>query len=439
MSTDRERYRSWGRFPSTRERGVELERDALPAPQDPAEVMLPFGNGRSYGDSCLNTGGILLDTRRLCRILSVDRATGLLEAEPGVTLGEAIAHAMPLGWFVPVTPGTRFATLGGALANDVHGKNHHVRGTFGRHVASFELLRSDGSRLHCSPVENRALYSATIGGLGLTGLVTRLRLQLMPVAGPLIDQEIVRFDSLDEYTALASESDRSHEYSVAWIDQLSGGRALGRGLFIRGNHAVNGDKRPFTLAGQRLVVPATPPVSLIARPTLKAFNALYWRQVGKGTTRRRVRLEPFFYPLDAIGGWNRLYGPRGLVQHQSVVPRDGGIEVVGELIRESQRAGIGSFLTVLKSFGDLPSPGLLSFPRPGLTLTLDYANSGERLLGLLDRLDAIVIAAGGAINPSKDARMSPDTFRASFPRWGELEAARDPAFSSSFWRRVTGT
>ena len=437
----RARYRSWGRYPATVERGTELDGPALPSNVLGVAAVLPFGNGRSYGDSCLNPGGTLLDTRRLNRILSLDTKTGRLEAEAGCTLADIIAHAVPTGWFVPVTPGTRFVTLGGAIANDVHGKNHHVRGTFGCHVIGFELVRSSGERLRCNRNENVYLYRATIGGLGLTGLVTRATIQLIPVKGSMIDQEIIRFGRLDEYEALNAESDARFEYSVAWIDQMATGANLGRGLFIRGNHSDEPDRRPFRLGGPKLSVPITPPVSVIARPTLAAFNALYWRQVKPGLTKKRVRLEPFFYPLDAIRGWNRLYGPRGLLQHQSVVPMDaggnGGMAVIRRLIEESQKAGAGSFLTVLKSFGPAQSPALMSFPRKGLTLTLDYANGGAHVLRLMDRLDTIVVEAGGAINPSKDARMSPATFDASFPTWRDAVAAHDPAFSSAFWRRVT--
>lgn len=432
------RYRSWGLRPATSEQAHVLRSPTVPQDLVRAGSVLAFGNGRSYGDTCLNQGGTLLDTRALDRILSFDRKTGLIEVEGGVTLARIIAAAVPRGWFLPVTPGTRFVTVGGAIANDVHGKNHHRRGTFGTHVVSFELVRSSGERLICTPAENGYLYRATIGGLGLTGLVTRATVQLIPVASGLIDQEIVRFGRLEDFPALAEESDARFEYAVAWIDQLATGPNLGRGLLIRGNHAPGDGGRRFALSRQRLAVPVTPPLSVIGPATLTAFNALYWRQVKPGATGRTIRLEPFFYPLDAIGGWNRLYGPRGLLQHQSVVPLDSGIRIVRDLIEESQRAGAASFLTVLKRFGVSRSPGLLSFPRPGLTLTLDYAHRGPPTLALLDRLDRIVVEAGGAINPSKDARMSPNTFEASFPNWREAVAAHDPAFSSLFWRRVTG-
>lgn len=427
------RYQSWGRYPSEPQRAV---RPACAELAGTGRSILAFGNGLSYGDSCLNGAGTLLDTGSLDRILSFDAATGRLRAEAGVTLARILEHAMPQGWFLPVTPGTKHVTLGGAIANDVHGKNHHRRGTFGRHVLAFDLVRSTGERMSCSPSADTSLFSATIGGLGLTGLIAEAEIALSPIKSGLIDQETIRFGRLSEFLELAAESDRGFEYSVAWIDQLARGADLGRGLFIRGNHASEGPLAPPPLT-PRLTVPFAPPVSVINRPTLTAFNALYWRQQRMGLKATRVPVDPFFYPLDKIGAWNRLYGPRGLLQHQCALPMSAGLDAVAEMLRESQRAGEASFLTVLKVFGDMPSPGLLSFPRPGLTLTLDYANSGASTLRLLERLDEIVIAAGGAINPYKDARMSPRAFAASFPRWRELEAHRDPAFCSTFWRRVT--
>jgi FAD/FMN-containing dehydrogenase len=431
------RYESWGRYPRISQTARVIAGDAKTLGQLPTERILPFGNGRSYGDSCL-TSGTLLDTASLNRIVAFDQATGVVRCEAGVLLCDLIARAMPAGWFVPVTPGTQFVTIGGAIANDVHGKNHHVRGTFGTHVKAFELVRSDGSRRICQPNENAELYCATIGGLGLTGLITWADLQLIPVKSNCINQTITPFANLAGFLDLARASDRTHEYSVAWIDSLASGDNLGRGLFIKGNHATETASLDAAPARAKLKVPFASPVSLIGRTTLKAFNALYRNQTLGRERSSFVGYQPFFYPLDRIGGWNRLYGRGGLLQHQSVVPMDGGIEVVADLLVRSQRSGLASFLTVLKVFGDKPSPGLMSFPQPGLTLTLDFANSGNKLFQLLDELDRVVVAAGGRINPYKDARMSADTFAASFPQARELKPHIDPAFQSNFWTRVTG-
>jgi FAD/FMN-containing dehydrogenase len=432
-------------LPGAAHRARDVGQRAADLSLTPGERVLPFGNGRSYGDSC-HSSGTLLDTRRLTAILAFDKTTGLLRCEPGLLLSALFRVIIPAGWFVPVTPGTQFVTIGGAIANDVHGKNHHVQGTFGRHVRAFELVRSDGSRQICSPSVNADLFGATIGGLGLTGLITWAEIQLIPITSSQIDQEIIPFGRLDEFADLARHSDTTHDYSVAWIDSMATGKALGRGLFIRGNHAnTTGPLLPGP-GRARIAIPLTPPVPLINRLTLSAFNGLYWRQTLGRVKQQRIDYTPFFYPLDAIRGWNRLYGPNGLMQHQSVVPlhggplrggMDSGMAVVRDLIERTQAARIGSFLTVLKVFGDVPSPGLLSFPMPGLTLTLDFANSGPAVHRLLDDLDAATIAAGGRVNPYKDARMTPATFAASFPQASRLTPFIDPAFSSRFWSRVT--
>lgn len=436
-----ETYRSWGRRePAGARRARTAAGDWAEMAGEAAGTVLPYGNGRSYGDSCLNDGGLdkgglLIDSRSAAKILSFDAGAGILVAEPGVLLSEITRHVAPHGWFLPVTPGTQFVTLGGAIANDVHGKNHHRRGTFGRWVRSLAILRSDRGLVAASATENPQLFAATIGGMGLTGLIRRAEIQLIAVPSLTIEEETVRFDRLADYFELAEEADERHEYAVAWIDSLAGGRSLGRGHLIAGDHAQTGDRggaaRPFLAS-----VPFTPPLSPLRGLSLKAFNALYFRKAPRGTSRRQVPFDGFFYPLDRIGRWNRLYGPGGLHQHQSVIPYDGAEDVVRALIECARAHRQGSFLTVLKRFGTAPSPGLLSFPRPGYTLTLDFPHRGLRTLELLGELDRITVAAGGAVNPYKDSRMSAETFAASFPNWRALEASRDPAFLSDFWRRT---
>ncbi|WP_245396633.1 FAD-binding oxidoreductase [Jiella sonneratiae] len=408
-----------------------------PAPATGEGGYLPFGNGRSYGDSCHNDAGVLVDARIgfLPQIHAFDVETGLLTADAGVLFSEITRHVAPHGWFLPVTPGTQFVTLGGAIANDIHGKNHHRRGTFGRWVEAIELERSDLGRLTLTPEENAELFAATISGMGLTGLIRRATVRLMRVPSLSIVETTTRFDRLADYFDLAAEADAAHEYAVAWIDSLAGGSSLGRGHLICGDHAAKGDHTGE--ASPRLAgVPFTPPVSPLAGPLLKAFNEAYYRKARPGTRQRTVPFSGFFYPLDRIGDWNRLYGPRGLFQHQSVVPLADGEAVVRALIECARSHGHGSFLTVLKRFGDLKSPGLTSFPRPGYTLTLDFPHRGARTLALLAELDRITVEAGGAVNPYKDARMSPATFAAGFPHHAALEALRDPAAMSDFWRRT---
>ncbi|TQI73812.1 FAD/FMN-containing dehydrogenase [Bosea sp. AK1] len=434
MSAPLSDYRSWGGLAARESRIVDA-RDWLEAPAR-HRPALAYGNGRSYGDSCLNDGGTLIDARDLDDILAFDRETGLITCGAGLLLDRLLEITVPAGWFPPVTPGTAFVTIGGALANDVHGKNHHSAGTFGSHVRAFELVRSDGQRLICAPDLNSELFTATIGGFGLTGLVTQVTLQLMPIASAEMAQEVLPFGNLDRFFEIAAASDATHDYTVAWIDSLAGGRDLGRGVFFRANHAP-ASGIPAPRPARSLSFPLKPPFPLINRMTLSAFNWLYRSSQPSDGLTRRVPYRPFFYPLDRVRDWNRAYGPKGLRQFQCAVPLDRAPDTVAEMLRQTLAAGEASFLTVLKLFGDKPSPGLMSFPMPGATLTLDFPNRGERTEQLLSRLDGLAIAAGGRVNPYKDARMSPATFAASFPRWRDFAALIDPGFSSDFWRRVT--
>jgi FAD/FMN-containing dehydrogenase len=424
-------FRSWGGL--TADQAEALSPDDWRSSTGP---VLPFGNGRSYGDSCLLDRGGSIATQRSAHIHALDPGTGELIADSGLLIADLIAAALPLGWFVPVTPGTRFVTLGGAIANDVHGKNHHGAGTFGRHVLWFELERSDQATCRCSLSENAELFRATIGGLGLTGLIRRIGLQLLPVTSGLIDQETLPFENLDSFFQLARQSDQTHAYSVAWIDSLATGSSLGRGVYFRGNHADTGGLS-VDAGATRLSVPFTPPFSLLNRTSLSIFNRAY-RFAHRRPARACVPYGPFFYPLDRIGQWNRIYGPGGLRQFQCVVPMAGARKTIAALLEQAQRARAASFLTVLKLFGDLPSPGLMSFPMAGATLTLDFAYHGETTDRLLAQLDAITLAAGGRINPYKDARMPAEVFRASFPQMDAFKAIVDPRFTSRLWQRVSG-
>ena len=411
--------------------------DPLPIDMQAKKTFLPFGNGRSYGDVCLNEGGYLLDCRQLHRFISFDPKTGLVRCEAGVLLSEILELTVAKGWFLPVTPGTQFVTVGGAIANDVHGKNHHRAGTFGQHVRCFELLRSDGARMLCSPQENDAFYKATIGGLGLTGVITWAEIQLHPITNAFIEHEVIRYRNLDEFFVLARESDQEFEHTVAWIDCLAKGDELGRGLFIRGNYAKAFEGKTAPPSKLRLTFPVDPPFALINGLTLKVFNALYYHKQWSNRVRGLVHYQPFFYPLDAIRSWNRIYGHKGFFQYQCAVPTSQMEDAIREILKRIGKAGVGSFLAVLKLFGNKPSPGLLSFPLPGATLALDFPNNGTSTLKLLDELDEVTRSVGGRINPSKDARMRPADFTQAYPNWLTMEKYIDPNFSSSFWRRVT--
>jgi FAD/FMN-containing dehydrogenase len=425
-------HESWGRYiPSRPARVVDLTWASAAPPGD--DLVLPYALGRSYGDVCLNNGHTLLDTSRLNRFRNFDETTGLLECEAGTTLDEILRVVVPRGWFLPVTPGTKFVTIGGCIANDVHGKNHHRAGTFGRHVRAFELLRSDGTRVHCTADENGALFRATIGGLGLTGLITTAVVQLRRIESPDMMVERVPFRSLTEFDAISRACDATHEYTVAWFDSFAGRDS--RGIFFRGNHA-SGSAKVRARRGSRRA-PVAPFAPFLNPLTVRAFNTGYFRANAKPRPQR-LDYDPFFYPLDAVANWNAIYGRSGFLQYQCVIPEGAGLEPVGEILDLAARTRLASFLTVIKKFGALPSPGLLSFPRAGTTVCLDFAaRKLDVLLPMLERCDDVVEAAGGSVYPAKDARMSGTRFRRFFPQWEELRALADPRFSSSFWRRVT--
>ncbi|SOD98729.1 FAD/FMN-containing dehydrogenase [Caenispirillum bisanense] len=395
--------------------------------------LLPYGLGRSYGDSCLNVGGGLIETTRLDRVLAFDTEAGILRAEAGLSLDALHRITVPRGWFVPVTPGTRFVTLGGAVANDVHGKNHHLAGSFGCHVRRLALRRSDGTLMECGPDCETGLFRATIGGLGLTGLIESVEITLVPLASAEVEVENIPFDRLEAFFDLSADS-ADWPYTVAWVDCLARPPHLGRGIFSRGRPAADG---PLTATppGRPLTMPLEAPSGLINGLTVRAFNALYYRRPGARYCGRS-HFQPFFYPLDGILRWNRMYGAAGFYQYQCVVPPDTARTAVPRLLDAISRAGEASFLAVLKTFGDVPPPGLLSFPGPGTTLALDFPNRGRSTLRLMTALDDIVRKAGGRLYPAKDARMPADLFRSGYPQWRAFAEYRDPAFASDLWRRV---
>lgn len=429
----------WGRIPSTQMRVARPffadELDALIkiGAAMPGRV-LAGGLRRSYGGSCVNDGGGLIDMTGLDRFIQLDRQTGHLVAEAGVSLAEILEVAIPAGFFLPVTPGTKFVTLGGAIANDVHGKNHHGAGTIGCWIRRIDLLRSDGVEHSLRPDDSSGLFSATIGGLGLTGIMARVELELMPITSSDMQIETIPFQNLAEFFALADESEATHPYTVAWVDCLGKGRKLGRGIFTRARHRQDGELRVHSSRGPSMPIDA--PGFLLNRLSLSAFNECYYRIAGRAR-QTTVSYDPFFYPLDVVGDWNRLYGRRGFYQYQSVVPPDHAADATAQMLRTIAQAGEGSFLAVLKTFGALSSPGLLSFPKRGATLALDFVNRGAKTLSLLDKLDAIVREAGGRLYPAKDGRLPPAMFVAGYPELNRFRSLMDPGMSSTFWRRMS--
>ena len=435
MSTN---YQSWGRFPPVSQYDYPMQWRTSAIPDIPPNTtILPFGLGRSYGDVCLNEGGSIITTRSLDHFINFDTDTGILRCESGVSLAEILDLCVPQGWFLPTTPGTKFVTIGGAIANDVHGKNHHKAGTFGCNVSQFELIRSDGERLLCSPTSNQEYYSATIGGLGLTGLITWAEIKLKPIHHRAMSTELIQFSGLEEFFEISAQSDQLYDYTVAWVDCGSQGTALGRGLFFRGNH-VTKDEIPanWQVSTRTLTMPMDFPGFALNKWSVAAFNWMYYHKQSSKVIKSLVDYNPFFYPLDAMLHWNRMYGKRGFLQYQFVVSYEDH-RVIRDILQVIAASGSSSFLAVLKTFGDLKSPGMLSFPRPGVTLALDFPIKGAATFELLERLDSMVREAGGVVYPCKDARLSARNFQAHYPQWNEFSKYIDPRFSSSFWRRAT--
>ena len=432
-----QRYQSWGRYPPATPAEVVRPsgRHALPDLAALGRPALAYGLGRSYGDVCLNDGGVLIDTAGLDRFIAFDREAGVIRCEAGVSLADVLALAMPHGWFLPVTPGTKHVTVAGAVANDVHGKNHHAAGTFGRHVTRLELVRSSGERLELAPGD--PLFAATVGGVGLTGFITWVEFRLHPIPSDRIDATSTRFRTLADFFRVSEAANARSPYVMAWVDTL---RPEGRGLLMDGDFAPAGDGAGLPPVGTAPPLAPRLPFDLPAwassRPVVRAFNAVLYRKQRADVKRSRLPYGPFFYPLDVARDWNRGYGRRGFLQHQCVVPFADGLDAIRALLARVAASGAASPLAVLKTFGDVPSPGLLSFPRPGVTLALDFANRGPETIRLLRSLDDVVREAGGRVYPAKDACMTGESFRVFYPEWEALAPHLDPAFSSSFWRRV---
>lgn len=400
----------------------------------PAAPGLPVGLRRSYGDSNLNPDGRIIDMTALDRVIAFDRETGVMRAEAGLSLSQALQILVPAGFFLPTTPGSRFVTLGGAVANDVHGKNHHAAGAFGASVTRLKLLRTDGSAREIGPGD--PLFHATVGGLGLTGVIEWVEFRAAPVPSAFLTAQDTPFAHVTDYFAIAAEKKDQFEHTMAWVDCSTGGAKLGRGILSSANWHPYGDLVPHVEAPRRSVPLEAPGFTLNAM-TVRAFNSVRHELKTMRTGPYRTHYEPFLYPLDAIANWNRLYGAKGFYQYQCVLPpataRDGTIE----LLKAIAASGQGSPLAVLKDFGPNPPAGMLSFPMEGTTLALDFRNRGEATLKLMADLDRIVAGAGGRLYPAKDGRMPAAMFQAGFPKWQEFRAFVDPGLSSAFWRRAS--
>lgn len=384
--------------------------------------FIPRGNGRCYGDASLAVNTI--STLHYNRILSFDVVNGIFECQSGLTLDKILEVIVPKGWFLPVTPGTKFITVGGAIGSDVHGKNHHVDGSFSNHVVDMDVMVADGSIVTCSPTQNADLFNATCGGMGLTGMITRIKFTLKKIETSYVKQKQLKAENLEHLLQLFDKYSH-YTYSMAWIDCLSRGKHFGRGILIVGEHATTDqlsesqkDKRLAVHGKMKITFPFNLPSWVLNTLTVKAFNFLYYGKNFKKEINNVVPYEPFFYPLDAILHWNRGYGKKGFVQYQFVLPmsaKEGLIKILNRIADE----GLGSFLAVLKVFGKQDS--LISFPEEGYTLALDFPVRNG-LFNFLDELDEIVLQYGGRLYMSKDARMKPEVLFKGYPRLEEFRS-----------------
>ena len=409
----------WGRYPIVdAEIYSPIDTSGVAAAlKQAAYPVTSRGMGRSYGDSALSDR--IINCCDLKGITAFDFEAGTVRCGAGLTLSDLLTFTIPKGWFLPVTPGTKFVTVGGAIASDVHGKNHHLEGCFSESVDSFDLMLTANEILTCSRNQRADLFHATLGGMGLTGIIIEATLRLKPISSSFIEQTTFKARNLEEALHLF-DTHSNATYSVAWIDCLAAGPAMGRALLMLGEHSGFGglslpDKRPIS-------VPFDFPTQTLNRFSIKAFNWLYYHRIREARSSQRVHYESFFYPLDSIHGWNRLYGKRGFLQYQFVIPREAGLEGLTTLLKRIVDSRRGSFLAVLKLFGK-ENQNLLSFPTEGYTLSVDFKLE-DGLFELLDELDAIVLDYGGRIYLAKDARMKEATFKRSYSRWIQFQEVR---------------
>ena len=434
-------FLSWGKYPHSPQKSKsmywpeEVSSSMQNIYDDGFKTTLAYGKGRSYGDSCLAHSDHILCMSDMDRIISFNQNTGVIHAQAGLSIDKLISIVLPRGWFIPVTPGTKYVTLGGAVANDIHGKNHHMVGTFGRYIKKIILYRSHEGVIECSSIYRPELFKATISGLGLTGIILSVEFRLEKIKSNAIDQRTESFASLDEYFELSKLHDPKNEYAVAWIDCIAKGKNFGRGHYMTGKHSKEGSLD--VIEDRKLHVPFDIPFSLVNSSSLRIFNEIYFHKQFKKISYESIDYNKFFYPLDSIGHWNRIYGRNGFQQYQCVIPKSDQKTVLKNLMKEISKSNTGSFLAVLKSFGKLKSPGLISFPMEGITLALDFPQKYIEDKKLFDRLDSLVHEVGGRLYPAKDAHMSKQHFKKAYPAWIELEKIRDPRLLSKFWKRVT--
>lgn len=427
---------SWGRQPQKKQKELIVVRDLIETQikdYSKSEEVLPYGQGRSYGDSCLNTQGVLLSSEQINHFISFDKEQGIIESYAGVTLEDLLELIVPEGWFLPVSPGTKYISLGGAVANDIHGKNHHIEGTFGNHVLEINLVRSNGEKIKCSKEQNSDLYSATIGGLGLTGFILSIKIKLKKISSAFIDVETFKFKGFSEFMHLTQQSDSNYEYTVSWFDCMVDNAEEIKGLFMRGNHSQEGK---LCSKNKKLAnIPIIPKFSFVNKLSMKLFNNLYYlKQISK-FNKSRLHYDLFFYPLDLVPNWNLLYGQSGFVQLQFVIPIETAHKTIDKVILLIKKYQTGSSISVLKAFGEMKSPGLLSFPRKGITIAMDFPYKSDTK-EMMHKIYDLILEQQGAIYPAKDMLMSSDHFTKSFDNIDIFKNFIDPRFNSDLWQRV---
>lgn len=444
MTKTMRRLSGWGNYPVS---SSMLERpERIHQLQLLEEKVIPRGLGRSYGDAALNEGNGVILMERLNRFIAFDEVSGIVHAEAGVLLSDIIQTFLPRKWFLPVTPGTKAVTLGGCFACDVHGKNHHRDGAFSQYVTEIELLLADGSKRICSPSQNGELFWAAAGGMGLTGIITEIKLQLIPVETAYMQVRHEAAANLAQLLQILQDSAKDDKYSVAWLDGNASAKNMGRGIVMTGHHASVKDlpamiKNPLQLPQKKMFrIPFQMPSWCLNNWNVRLFNSLYFSTQSRKRTPFTVDCDAYFYPLDAVGNWNALYGAKGFIQYQFVVPENNSERAISEVFERMLKERRFAYLAVLKRFGK-EGPGLLSFPFEGYTLALDFPLAQTGLLKFLDELDELVLKSSGRVYLAKDARMQPETFKIMYPRfplWHAIKAKTDPAsrFCSDLSRRL---
>ena len=409
---------SWGNYPKTENRTFSFDKDSiLRQIIDENDELIPYGNGRSYGDSALSKN--IIKVRPHNYFLNFDEANGLLHIEAGVLLSEILSVFVPKGWFLKITPGTKLITVGGAIASDVHGKNHHIEGCFSECLEMFNLMLPDGEIVKCSKQENSELFKATCGGMGLTGVILDAQISLKKINSKYINQITIKTRSLKE-TFEAFEKYKDTPYSVAWIDCFAKGNELGKCLLMVGDFSDDG-KLDYQIK-KKFSIPFNCPSFFLNTLSIKAFNFLYYVKVREKISKQIVDIDAFFYPLDAIGHWNRIYGKNGFTQYQFILPKETSFDGLDNILKLISNSGKGLFLAVLKLHGQA-NDNYMSFPMEGYSLALDFKIE-RGVFELLDKLDDIVLNHGGRIYLSKDARVKKEVFEQGYPKIDEFRALR---------------